>query len=236
MTMLNTSSSQVFGIIRNANLAKLYYPNWDFRVYSALPEIPRQIKSKFQALHIKIKQLTETGFPVSMLHYDVLFHEETRAVLFRNPLHRISRRESTAVNHWIREEHHLMHAIVDHPSHLKTLINPGLFAFRNTQNNFTHQFRVLFKEFLREVGKDEEDANEIELSQFVFSKTLDLVDVSVHQGLHCQAFRDFPTIHPLNMTEREEGEVYCGQTFDANEIPADDGAMLLDQWTKTSHC
>lgn len=103
------------GAIRNAQLAKAIYKNWQMIVYID-QTVPSQTVKQLQDHGVLVKDMTGSGIYGPFWRFLAADLEDGAYVVFRDADSRISVREKLAVDEWI-ENGDAIHIMRDHPFH-----------------------------------------------------------------------------------------------------------------------
>jgi hypothetical protein len=101
----------IIGANRQYELAKEFYPDWKFRIYT-------DDRNKFT--HLTDAQIiqVEDGSYGMYWRFDAMFEDKNNIVLVRDSDSRITPREVRAVNEWI-ESDKTFHTFRDHDAHFE---------------------------------------------------------------------------------------------------------------------
>jgi len=136
----------VVGIHRQYELAKYYFPNWEFRVY-----VDDRSKINIDATIIEIKDGSYGAF----WRFLPLFEAADNIVVVRDADSRITPREAMAIYQWIQSGIRF-HIIRDHPLHFRKPILAGLFALRGKLDQSFHDAMLPYMTGAHSYGTDEE--------------------------------------------------------------------------------
>lgn len=103
------------GAIRNAQLAKTIYKNWQMIVYVD-QTVPSQTIKQLQDHGALVKDMTDSGIYGLFWRFLAADLDDGQHVVFRDTDSRISLREKLAVDEWIYNNH-AIHVMRDHPFH-----------------------------------------------------------------------------------------------------------------------
>jgi hypothetical protein len=116
------SPRYIVGANRQYNLAKKYYPDWEFRIYT-------DNKTKFSNLKdANIIEVTDDSYGM-FWRFRAMFEDTNNIVLVRDSDSRISLREQMAVNEWL-ESDKKFHTFRDHEAHYEFPIIGCAFGYK----------------------------------------------------------------------------------------------------------
>jgi len=109
------------GAIKNAELAKILYPDFECWFYIHKDTVPKEIVDKLNSLEntkiiFKSGDLTNENCKPRMWRYEPIDDLEVEIMLSRDTDTRILMREKLAVDEWLLSEN-LFHIMRDHPHH-----------------------------------------------------------------------------------------------------------------------
>ncbi|UCC20627.1 MAG: hypothetical protein JSV62_04885 [Promethearchaeota archaeon] len=119
------------GAIQNAELAKIYYPDWTCRFYignSTSSGIIHKL-SKFTNVEI-IEMQEDEDWTSSFWRFYALEDTQASIILLRDTDSRLGKREKWAVDEWIKSDKQF-HIIRDHPYHSGFPIMAGMWGAKN---------------------------------------------------------------------------------------------------------
>lgn len=129
-----------FGAIKNADLCKKYYPDFEYWIYihkSVPKNIIEELKKRDNVRIIFKKDNINICAPMTW-RFESIDHPDVELMICRDVDTRILEREVLATNNWI-ESGKIFHIMRDHPHH-KVLINGGMFGSRKIPNfNWTDE-------------------------------------------------------------------------------------------------
>jgi hypothetical protein len=103
------------GAIRNAELWKTIYPEWDMVVYYD-NSVPKETIDSLVSLNVTIIDMTNSGTYGMFWRFFAMSLPNCELAIFRDTDSRISIREKMAVDEWIKSKKSL-HVMRDHPAH-----------------------------------------------------------------------------------------------------------------------
>jgi hypothetical protein len=158
MVILKNNSDWLWGVIRNAQLRSIFFPDWTLRVYvpanyqhNKENDISKNIVSPkttlidvgstlemLKTLHVDVtyvnSSLLSSKVPPSLWNLLAVDIPGAAYVLLRQPEMRLSQRDATAVANWLESPnaHKAVHCMRDHPRHADTALVPGLWAINTS--------------------------------------------------------------------------------------------------------
>ena len=135
-TLYGNVTKYLYGAIRNAQLAHVYFPNWTVRFYVEKPwqspkfgAVPIKVLNKLQVLGAQVHYIDTkmTALPPVLWRFFVADDQNCDRFLVRDADGRLSRRDARAVNTWL-ESGFAVHCMRDHPDHVIHPIWPGTFG------------------------------------------------------------------------------------------------------------
>jgi hypothetical protein len=103
------------GAIRNAELWKTIYPEWDMVVYYD-NSVPKETIDSLVSLNVMTIDMTNSGTYGTFWRFFAISLPNCELAIFRDADSRISIREKMAVDEWIESKKSL-HVMRDHPAH-----------------------------------------------------------------------------------------------------------------------
>lgn len=116
LSSYGTNPRYVVGMHRQHELAKVFYPNWEFRAYV-------DDASRYNLPGATIIEVTDGSHGV-FWRFEPFFEDENNIVIVRDADDRISLRECAAVREWIASEKKF-HALRDHEAHFQFPLMAG---------------------------------------------------------------------------------------------------------------
>jgi hypothetical protein len=200
------------GLLKNIELAKLFYPGWLIYVYYDF-SVPKDIISKLKNNpYLHLKNMSNYNLPGMFWRF--LIHDEHNVSLFivRDTDSRISLRESLAVHEWINSNKKL-HIMRDHPHHNFKILG-GMWGLRVNKNLIMAN---LVKNFLDKKypkydvttrGIDQDFLKDYIYNRFLFSR-------KIHASYHKKEL--FTSNFPVDLYNKH----FVGEVFDENDIRGD---------------
>ena len=139
MSLYGKDSHYTWGVLRNAQLVPVYFPDWTLRVYVASdpapPElpVPPRILNKLRRLGAEIATVSN-GSSMTPRNWRLLVADDQNLDYFlvRDADTRLSEREAAAVRDWLSTAEKNgsvpVHCIRDHPKHASQAIVDGLWG------------------------------------------------------------------------------------------------------------
>jgi len=135
-----------WGAIRNAQLVRIFFPDWKLRIYTLDPSltdrpeliVPARILTKLRQLGVELALVKNipAQIPPKFWRYMVCDDADVEYFLVRDVNGRLSGRDTAAVGGWLTrsvdDPSLALHCIRDHPKHNKTAIVDGIWGGRTT--------------------------------------------------------------------------------------------------------
>lgn len=131
------------GAIRNAELVKDIYPDWQMVVYYD-DEVPTTIIEQLKSLDVELVKMIDQHIHPLFWRFFVLDRADCDRAIFRDTDSRVSVREKMAVDEWVAEDS-VLHIMRDHPFHEipyganKLGILGGMWGMKGSTLNITAQ-------------------------------------------------------------------------------------------------
>jgi len=127
MSVWGDSPRYIVGANRQYELAKEFYPDWEFRIYT-------DDKQKFKDLtDANIIEVTDGSYGM-FWRFNALFEDDNNVVIVRDSDSRITIREQRAVNEWLNSDKKF-HKFQDHEAHYEFPIIGCAFGYKGKFNN-----------------------------------------------------------------------------------------------------
>ena len=209
--LYGSAPKYITGALRNAELAKAWFPGWQVRFYTS-DDVPRAMQEQLTARGAELVPMTGAkGIAGMFWRFLVADDEKVDRYLVRDSDSRLNPRERMAVEEWI-ESGHAVHSIRDHPNHRRTL-NGGLWGgTRNVSRLISHKGGV--SGLIKKWGKTAKYGDDLKFLCQVLWPLIERDQLS-HDAYSCDAFpnsRSFPT-------KRPRGYQHVGQVFDDQDNP-----------------
>lgn len=141
------------GAIRNAELALVYYPDFECWFYIHKPSVPQEIVhqlSSFKNVKIIFKEDELNKYKPLMWRFESIDHPDVEINMSRDTDTRILQREKMAVDDWIHSGK-LFHIMRDHPYHHNVIMG-GMFGTRKIpgviwSDIMNKQEQIAYKEY-----------------------------------------------------------------------------------------
>lgn len=202
MSLFGTDTRYADGAIKNAILAKKYFPEWRLRIYTDYPHDSEYINE------LKLFDNVDIYPPVTNIvsgyfwRFMPAFESDDNIVLVRDTDSRLSLREKTCVDAWLDSDARYL-IIRDHPTHYEFPMLAGMWASKGKLNN----------EFLYELyiydSEPKYFVDQIYLGNVVWRN--DAHDNSMIIGIHEN--QEFANSRKL------VGNDFVGQGYYGNDIP-----------------
>ena len=202
------------GMIKNAEQAKIIYPDWKVVVYYD-NSTPKETIDKLTSLDVLCIDATSLNLYGMFWRFLAADLEDCEYVIFRDSDSRLSEREKLAVDEWIKSKKRL-HVMRDHPYHQIPCGNDrlgilgGMWGIKGRLLPITKMVKKFPMSIQHNYGNDQTFLREI---FFIFED-----DRLTHD--------EFFEINPFPI-KRENGR-FIGERIDENDNPlTDDYKMLL---------
>ena len=133
-SLWGNETKYTIGAIKNADLAKDFYPDFECWFYIHTPTVPQNIideLSKKNNVKIILKDSNLNTSKPMMWRFEPIINPEVEVMMSRDTDTRILLREKLAVDEWLNSDK-LIHIMRDHPHHSYT-IQGGMWGIK--QNN-----------------------------------------------------------------------------------------------------
>lgn len=134
-SLWGTGSQYLIGALKNADLAKEYYPDFECWFYIHKPTVPQEIISQL-SLKSNVKIFFKDGdLNISkpmMWRFEAILNPDCEIMMSRDTDTRILPREVLAVKEWI-ESDKIFHIMRDHPHHNSNIMG-GMFGVKKNSN------------------------------------------------------------------------------------------------------
>jgi hypothetical protein len=125
--LYGTKERYIEGMIRNAQLAPVWFPGWSLRVY-ADDSVPAAVLARLRKLGVEIERCDVSGGIAGMFCRFFIADDATvDRYLIRDADSRLNGRDRLAVQEWI-DSGKAIHALRDHPGHGSHHINGGMWG------------------------------------------------------------------------------------------------------------
>ena len=125
----------VWGVLRNAHLIKVFLPEWRLRVFvsdSSSSSLPPRILTKLLTAGATLSYVPDAiadTVPIHMRSYLIADDPHVEYFVIRQPKQRLSDRDTFAIHNWI-SSNATFHCVRDHPLHKTQSIVRGLWGAR----------------------------------------------------------------------------------------------------------
>jgi hypothetical protein len=207
------------GAIKNANLAREFYPGWICRFYCANDVL----KETIQELR-KTSQVVETedspNWKFATKRFLPMSEEGIERVIFRDTDSRFSTREVEAVKQWEKEQK-ILHIMKDHPYHGGFPILAGMFGILG---DYIPNIESMIKKAENEI-QEQYHFDQIFLDRYIWK--LFKSNVTIHDEFFSN--KPFPV-------KRNKFD-FVGQVYDENDIINQEHMEILRRYydNKQSH-
>jgi len=186
----------IIGANRQYELAKEFYPDWKFRIYT-------DDRNKFSYLTDAEIIQVEDGSYGMYWRFDAMFEDKNNIVLVRDSDSRITPREVRAVNEWI-ELDKLFHTFRDHDAHFEFPIIGCAFGYKGRFNDLEHMRMLEYRSRLNYYVGDQ-----IYLRDAIYPLVKDSMMVhTMTEGWFGETRKKL--VNPYD---------FCGNGYDENDMP-----------------
>lgn len=185
------------GAIRQTELAKANYPDWEVRIYTDNSDKFNDIKN-----NANIIQIDEDSWG-PFWRFAPLFESEDNITIIRDSDDRITIREVLAVYEWIESDKRF-HTMKDHEAHFEYPIMAGLFGFKGKMDDTLKTIMKIFKFTARYYLSDQ-----VFLKNYVYPKyNSSFLLHSLHDGWFAET-----------RSKLKNRYCFCGNGYDENDYP-----------------
>lgn len=186
----------IVGANRQYELAKEFYPDWTFRIYT-------DDRNKFTHLtDAQIIQVVDGSYGMYW-RFGAMFEDKNNIVLVRDSDSRITPREVRAVNEWL-ESDKLFHTFRDHDAHFEFPIIGCAFGYKGRFDNNEHKRMLEYRSQLNYYVGDQ-----IYLRDAIYPLIKDSIMVhSMTEGWFGETRKKL--VNPYD---------FCGNGYDENDMP-----------------
>lgn len=205
------------GAIRNAELAKIHFPDWMVRIYHDAT-VPSDILERLKELNnVQLIEMfyenSKGGFLRSIWRFFTLFDKNVNYFISRDCDSRISERDKIAVDEWITSGKDF-HIVRDHPHGHGWVINAGMWGGKC---NPSIDLYPIIESFCNS-------------SQNLYEKTLDQILLRDHiypiivneAFIHDEYFQYEPHCQKIKMDRASNDFAFIGESIDEYDIPRGD--------------
>jgi hypothetical protein len=186
----------IIGANKQYELAKEFYPNWKFRIYT-------DDRNKFSHLTDAEIIQVEDGSYGMYWRFDAMFEDKNNIVLVRDSDSRITPREVRAVNEWI-ESDKLFHTFRDHDAHFEFPIIGCAFGYKGEFSLLEHKRMLEYRSKLNYYVGDQ-----IYLRDAIYPLVKDSMMVhSMTEGWFRETRNKLVNLYD-----------FCGNGYDENDMP-----------------
>jgi hypothetical protein len=186
----------IIGANRQYELAKEFYPDWKFRIYT-------DDRNKF--LHLTDAQIIQVvdGSYGMYWRFDAMFEDKDNIVLVRDSDSRITPREVRAVNEWVDSDK-AFHTFRDHDAHYEFPIIGCAFGYKGRFNDLEHRRMLEYRSRLNYYVGDQ-----IYLRDVIYPLVKDSMMVhTMTEGWFGETRKKL--VNPYD---------FCGNGYDENDMP-----------------
>jgi hypothetical protein len=201
------------GVIKNAELMKVVYPNWKMIVFYD-NTVPKETIDKLIEMDVVVKDMSNTSVYGMFWRFYALEQPDCEYAIFRDADSRISIREKLAVDEWIKSGKSL-HVMRDHPYHRIPAGNNelgilgGMWGIKNGVIPIVNMIREFGKSTEHQYGNDQ--------------SFLKIVYHTLYRDRYTHD--EFFELNPFPI-KRKNGR-FIGERIDENENPLTDDYKLV---------
>jgi protein O-GlcNAc transferase len=196
-SLWGTNPKYTIGAIRNAELAKVIYPDWLCRFYTG-NDVPKNITDHLLSLDAEVIDMNGTGW--NGMFWRFLAADSDNIVISRDTDSRLNQREKFAVDEWLNSDKDF-HIMRDHPHHATHILG-GMWGARN---GVLKGISNMIKEYDKGAYDNRWQVDQNFLREMIYPV------VQVHSFVHDEFFENKP--FPF---KRVDGE-FVGAPFDEND-------------------
>jgi hypothetical protein len=195
------------GSVKNASLAKEFYPGWECWFYCG-KSVPTETLQSLRESGSRVIVKEEEGDWTGMFwRFEPIADPEVEVMISRDADSRLSNREAKAVNEWLETEK-LFHVMRDHPAHSIEILGGMWGARRPILGDMIHLMRAYTKGNFWQVDQNF-------LKEVVWPR----VAYSTYTNDEFFAKAPFPV--------KRQGDEFIGQVYDENDVPNSEYAASL---------
>jgi len=195
------------GSMKNASLAKEFYPGWECWFYCG-KSVPTETLQSLRESGSRVIVKEEEGDWTGMFwRFEPIADPEVEVMISRDADSRLSSREAKAVNEWLETEK-LFHVMRDHPAHSIEILGGMWGARRPILGDMIHLMRAYTKGNFWQVDQNF-------LKEVVWPR----VAYSTYTNDEFFAKAPFPV--------KRQGDEFVGQVYDENDVPNSEYAASL---------
>jgi hypothetical protein len=195
------------GSVKNASLAKEFYPGWECWFYCG-KSVPTETLQSLRESGSRVIVKEEEGDWTGMFwRFEPIADPEVEVMISRDADSRLSSREAKAVNEWLETEK-LFHVMRDHPAHSIEILGGMWGARRPILGDMIHLMRAYTKGNFWQVDQNF-------LKEVVWPR----VAYSTYTNDEFFAKAPFPV--------KRQGDEFVGQVYDENDVPNSEYAASL---------
>lgn len=196
-----TSPRYIVGAHRQYELAKKFYPGWEFRAYVDDP-------SNYNMPGAKVIQVNDGSHGV-FWRFQPMFEDDTNIVIVRDADGRISQREFMAVKEWIDSDKKF-HVYRDHEAHYEFPVIACAFGYKG---KLPIQLHSIMREFATKTNYYTND--QVYLRDFLWQYVKnDAMIHSMREGWFGETRSKL--VNPYS---------FCGNGYDENDMPLYPGTL-----------
>lgn len=211
------------GAIKNAQLAKIHFPEWTVRVYHD-NTVPSDILNQLRDLDVHLHEMindnpNKGGFLRSIWRFIPLFDSDVIYFISRDCDSRLSERDRIAVNEWITSGKRF-HIVRDHPHGHGWVINAGMWgarAFDRAHEPDSDDLYNAITSFCNSPQNlQEKTLDQILLRDHIYPRIVN--DAFIHD----EYFKYESHCEKIKMDRASNDFAFIGESIDENDIPRGD--------------
>lgn len=223
MSLYGKEPMYTYGAIRNAQIAKIFFPGWSLRFYipsqnGTKPEwlVPERVVYRLEQLGAEIVYITssDSRIPPSLYNLLIADNESVEYFVVRRPNNRLSDRDFSAVSDWLLSSGvRPVHCLRDHEIHADKPIISGLWGAKRAD-----LMRLVGKPMLVALQEAATKTPDLSPQQFVNNTLWPMMKDSAmaHDSVSCDKWP-----HSVAFTMARESDEYIGQVVDPYGVPLD---------------
>lgn len=204
------------GAIKNAELAKIHFPDWMVRIYhddTVSSDILQRLK---EFNNVQLAEMTyepnKGGFLRSIWRFLTLFDKDVNYFISRDCDSRISERDKIAVDEWIASGKDY-HIVRDHPHGHGWVINAGMWGGKCKSDDL-HSIMESFCNSPQNLG--EKTLDQILLRDHIYPRIVN------EAFIHDEYFKYESHCEKIKMDRASNDFAFIGESIDENDVPRGD--------------
>lgn len=208
-SLYGDSPRYTIGAIRNSELRKEFYPDWEMRVYHN-DSVPHHILTKLESNDVALVHAQQDwGVGNAMWRFAPASEEEVAYFISRDCDSRLFERDACAVNEWIASGENF-HIIRDHPVGHAWEINAGMWGCKG---NSIHNIQRRIGQYLETTPWGSDSAvDQRFLQEIIYSQAITSL------CLHDEYFNYEGIGTPIGRHRKLDNFAFVGEPFDENDM------------------